>query len=354
MLSGYDFSSCDIPVRFNHFFFFFPSLFLDLWIVLKWMWRFSKDFLSIRQQEAVLRKAVLWRRKQSKCNDDRLKRDFLFKLKVRLGKKKEKIKRKKKKKKKTKKKKKARMKIFYLFFCFVFLLLSVRCWVLICDVNQKHKTVLERLLVGRAVLCAWHETWGQPVQPVQQTITTARPWQAQRDNLIQTGGTRRGREGGTEWIGACGGGAWRQTCAQEEERKEKKIDFGRTFLKLCWVMIGWLPPLPLPATDTDSRYTSFTYMTIFTLHWLQERRCSVRISSRTKTERKRVIVWEVRLIYRQPTHTAGRGSDVTSALTVLLSSRGMFSEGWWSYKMAMTSTAAAVSRHRLRPLEFHD
>lgn len=48
----------------------------------------------------------------------------------------------------------------------------------------------------------------------------------------------------------------------------RKNDFGRTFLKLCWMMIGWLPPLPFPVTDTDSRYTSFTYMTIFTLYWL--------------------------------------------------------------------------------------
>lgn len=30
----------------------------------------------------------------------------------------------------------------------------------------------------------------------------------------------------------------KQTCAEEEEEKKRENDFGRTFLKLCWVMIG--------------------------------------------------------------------------------------------------------------------
>lgn len=51
MLSGYDFSNCDIPVRLNHF------LLVDFEVDVKVL----QKFLNIRRQEAVLRKAVLWR-----------------------------------------------------------------------------------------------------------------------------------------------------------------------------------------------------------------------------------------------------------------------------------------------------
>ena len=52
------------------------------------------------------------------------------------------------------------------------------------------------------------------------------------------------REGGREWVVGC-------VCVcvcvclgvrdgkiVQKRKKKKKIDFGRTFLKLCWVMIG--------------------------------------------------------------------------------------------------------------------
>lgn len=91
--------------------------------------------------------------------------------------------------------------------CFFVLFLNLwRGW------NQKHKQCCS-LSDGVAVLCTWHETWGQPVQPVQQTTTTAKLglWQEQGDNLIQAGreGRRRRRRRSVSW----------QTCAEEEKKK---------------------------------------------------------------------------------------------------------------------------------------
>lgn len=96
----------------------------------------------------------------------------------------------------------------------------------------------------------------RPPQPHQ------RPWQEERDNLIQEWGRDRGkgREGGRGHVTA----TFLNKHVQKKTRK-REHDFGRTFLKLCWVMIGWLPPLPFPVTNTDSRYTSLSCTTIFTL-----------------------------------------------------------------------------------------
>lgn len=41
------------------------------------------------------------------------------------------------------------------------------------------------------------------------------------------------------WVGHVTANFLKQTCAEEEEEEKKREnDFGRTFLKLCWVMIG--------------------------------------------------------------------------------------------------------------------
>lgn len=108
---------------------------------------------------------------------------------------------------------------------------SVRCGVfvrtLFCDVvktRSKNRSA--------ASFAKDSGMWGQPVQPVQQTTITA----------IST----RKREGLIMWL---------QTLQLEEEGG-KKSNFGRTFLKLYWLVIGWLPPLPFPVTNTNSRFSS--------------------------------------------------------------------------------------------------
>lgn len=104
----------------------------------------------------------------------------------------------------------------------------------ICDAVETTSTNRSGASDGGAVLCTWHETWGQPVQETT-TTATSRPWQEQRNNLNQAGGREEGRGVMSNFL--------KQTCAEEEKKTEN--DFGRTFLKLCWVMIGWLPPLPI-------------------------------------------------------------------------------------------------------------
>lgn len=110
-----------------------------------------------------------------------------------------------------------------------------------------------------------------------------------------------------------GGVMWQQIFTEQKlvQRKKRKRenDFGRTFLKLCWVVIGWLPPLAFPASNTDSRYTLFTYMTIFTLHWLEEQRCSVRFSSWTQ-QSGNALLFGKRISVLAKGNMAGKGSDV--------------------------------------------
>lgn len=131
-------------------------------------------------------------------------------------------------------------------------------------------------------------------------------------------------------------------------RRKRENDFGRTFLKLRWVVIGWLPSLSFPVTDTDSRYTSFTYMTIFTLYWLQEHRRSVRFSRRVK-QRGNVSLFGRCVSLMATWHTAGRGSDVTSALTVPLSSREQFLKlfscikWWWHLQLQLCPVTGSAS-----------
>lgn len=129
----------------------------------------------------------------------------------------------------------------------------------VCDVAETSSTNRppQSLWLHGSACAAGMRREGQPVQAVQHmtTAATVRRW---REHGVGVGGhsypDRREEKRGE-------GRRW-QSCAEEKD------DFGRTFLKLCWVMIGWLPPLPFPVTDTDSRYTSFTYLTIFTLYWL--------------------------------------------------------------------------------------
>lgn len=161
------------------------------------MWRFSKEFLNIRWQEAVLKEAVLWRgRPAVKIRLDKKRVTSCFPPKSRLPS------------------------------------LVLDCY--ICDAVETTSTNRSGASDGGAVLCTWHETWGQPVQETT-TTATSRPWQEQRDNLNQAGGREEGRGVMSNFL--------KQTCAEEEKKTEN--DFGRTFLKLCWVMIGWLPPLPI-------------------------------------------------------------------------------------------------------------
>lgn len=143
------------------------------------MWRFSKEFLKIQQQEAVLRKAVLWRGSSQNANNDWIRSEFLFHTEVLLENWDLLI---SKKKKKNRKKNLQRTKTRWIF--------SVCCWV--------SKPEVWSVSGGGAALCTWHEMWGQSVQPVQQTTTTAteRPWQEQRDRDRAAGREARREEGG--------------------------------------------------------------------------------------------------------------------------------------------------------------
>lgn len=145
---------------------------------------------------------------------------------------------------------------------------------LICDAaeNHKHKQVCVAPLVARPYCAPGVAPRVRGGQQVQQTTT-------------KSGGAIWSRQAGGEGgEGSCDSEFSKQKLVQRKKRKREN-DFGRTFLKLCWMMIGWLPPLAFPVSDTDSSYTLFTYLTIFTLHWLEERRCSVRFSSWTQPSR---------------------------------------------------------------------
>lgn len=61
MLSGYDFSNCDIPVRLNLFY----------WLICKSMWRFFWE-RQCSEEEAT----------QSECNGDRTRSEFLLRSEV--------------------------------------------------------------------------------------------------------------------------------------------------------------------------------------------------------------------------------------------------------------------------------
>lgn len=127
----------------------------------------------------------------------------------------------------------------------------------VCDVAETSSTNRppQSLWLHGSACAAGMRREGQPVQAVQHmtTAATVRRWREHGVGGHSYPDRREEKRGeGRRW----------QSCAEEKD------DFGRTFLKLCWVMIGWLPPLPFPVTDTDSRYTSFTYLTIFTLYWL--------------------------------------------------------------------------------------
>lgn len=128
----------------------------------------------------------------------------------------------------------------------------------VCDVAETSSTNRPpQSLIAWLCLCSWHETWGatSPSSPTHDHRGHSEAMARARVGVGEHSYPDRREEKRGE------GRRW-QSCAEEKD------DFGRTFLKLCWVMIGWLPPLPFPVTDTDSRYTSFTYLTIFTLYWL--------------------------------------------------------------------------------------
>lgn len=72
MLSGYDFSICNIPVHLNHIFFL---LFVNFEVDVKVLQRFS---FNIRLQEAVLRPAALWRG----SNAVKMRNEFLLHTEV--------------------------------------------------------------------------------------------------------------------------------------------------------------------------------------------------------------------------------------------------------------------------------
>lgn len=233
MLSGYDFSNCDIPVRLNHIYIFFY-----LWI-LKWMWRLSKEFLKIRRQEAVLRKAVLWTgSSQHATMTGEERSEFPF-FPVQKSDWKTEISWKKNKQNKTKSnlqrtKKEKQVKVFSP---------SPVCLV----------WTETRSTDGGAVRCTWHETWGQPVQPVQQTTTRATTRQRQ-----ERGGAIISGEGG-RGLGCGGWGVGHVTAdllndVQRKKKEEEKTTLAEHSLKLCWVVIGWLPPLShFLSTDADGR-----------------------------------------------------------------------------------------------------
>lgn len=178
MLSGYDFSNCDIPVRLNHFF-----------VCECWSGREGSPKNSLRSDNRKLfwEKAVLWRGSSQNATMTGLRSEFLFHTEVLLENW-DLLNSENKKKKRTFRELKSGE-------YFQSAAESRK--------NQKHKQVWS-VSDGGAARCTWHEMWGQPVQPVQQTTATAteRPWQKQRDNLIQAAGRDGGgrREGGVMWL----------------------------------------------------------------------------------------------------------------------------------------------------------
>lgn len=187
------------------------------------MWRFSKDFPNIPWQEAVLKKAVLWRGSNAVKMRQRLEAssfsikvlvencgNFIFCSEV------------------NRQRRKTRWR------------LSVRCWVSsrpkrVCGVaeTEKGQMGLDRL--------QWRCCAARPAWDVRATSPTDDHHSHTQAMARAEGQTYPGE---VVWLNK-----------QQKENNKKENNFGRTVLKLCWVITGWLPPFPSFVTDTDSRYT---------------------------------------------------------------------------------------------------
>lgn len=163
-----------------------------------------------------------------------------------------------------------------------------------------------------------------------------------------------GREGGSGWVGRCVcvglGGVTANLCRRRKEN--------RLWQNILKALLGddWLIA-PSPITRHRHRqqvHFIHLYDNIYIVLTVGAPLFCQNQQSNKNREETRHRLGGASHLQATDTHTAGRGSDVTSALTVLLSSRGMFLKVGGRIKMAMTSTAAAVSRHKLRLLEFHD
>lgn len=203
MLSGYDFSICDIPVRLNHIYIFFC------------LWKFWRGCEGSPKNSLISNnRKLFWEERQcseeeatqSKCNNDWIRSKFLFHSEVLLENcgKLQKTKRKKNNNNITNRKNLQETKTRWWF--------SVRRLSLVCLIREAQTGV------GASLCCApGTRRWGQPVQPVQQTTAAARANRGYGEHR----GTNlsRKRDSERDRVSVCGV-MWQQNLCRRRRKKK--------------------------------------------------------------------------------------------------------------------------------------
>lgn len=171
--------------------------------------------------------------------------------------------------------------------------------------NNKRKPSGNQNLVMARVLCG--RSWNQngsgmsfmvrlcngmrwEGQPIHQTTATPRPWQVQR---VQ-----------------------KNLCAEEAKSKQ----LWQNIVKLCWVMIGWLPPFPICHWQRQQVHFSHLHDNIhIALTVAAQVLCRIQEWINMKGK---ISLFEKCFSF-MPKDT-GKGSEDTNTLTVLLASCNMF------------------------------
>lgn len=112
-------------------------------------------------------------------------------------------------------------------------------WDLTQSTNRKTKSMCRfSVRCWDLLLVTWLKLEAQTGRRVSNGCTERRPGDKRATSPTSpTDGRQSRAEDDLIQVGEAG--VIEQTCAE----KEKRTDFGRTLLKLSWVVIGWLPPL---------------------------------------------------------------------------------------------------------------
>lgn len=150
-----------------------------------------------------------------------------------------------------------------------------------------------------------------------------------------------GRRGG-------GGLMWLQTVSTNlcRSRKKSENNFGRTVLKLCWVIIGWLPPSPVSCHQHRQQIHFILLFDNIYIVLTAGAQLFCHIQQLNTTQRKCIVVWKVCLVYSWWTHSRKWFSQVT----VLLSSQG--EKWWWHLQLQLCPVTGTTSLNILISLTY--